>query len=188
MARTKKKTGVSTTEPARRLPWRPAAVIALLAAAIVALVLFDPQPPGVGFPNLGNLHISNVDDAHLPYNSSPASSGPHLGALAEWGIHEEPVPEELFVHNLEDGGIVFAYDCDGGCDDLASGLGQIVAEGSHRLLTPHDGIEHDGQAYRAAAVAWARVYYFDDLTEDVVSDLDTFTGLYEGVDNHVGVN
>lgn len=179
------------SEPAqqvREIPWKPFAVVGVIAAAIAAIVIFDPQPPGVSFPNLGNLHIATADQPHTPYNSAPPSSGPHLGVLAEWGVHEDPVPQELFVHNMEDGGVVFTYDCPDGCDDLVGGLSEIVEGGSRRLLTPYEGIEHDGTGYRAAAAAWTKVFYFDELTDDVRNDLETFIDLYEGVDHHVTSN
>jgi hypothetical protein len=161
-------------------------VVGVIAAAIAAIVIFDPAPPGVDFADLGNLHIASPDAEHPPYNSTPASSGPHLGVLAEWGAHDAAVQEELFVHNLEDGGVVFAYDCDADCPDLVAGLTDIVQGGSRRLLTPYEGgIEHEGQSYRGAAMAWTKVYYFDELTDSVVSDLETFVDLYEGLDHHL---
>jgi hypothetical protein len=178
-----------TEEVAREIPWKPFVVVAVIAAAIFAIVRFDPQPPGVSYPSLGNQHIPSVETPHADYNSSPPSSGPHLGVLAEWRVHDEALPEELFIHNLEDGGVVFTYNCPDGCDDLTTGLGAIVEDGSRRLLTPYESEITDGTAtYRAAAVAWTRVYYFDELTDDVRGDIDTFVGLYEGLDHHATTN
>ncbi len=188
MARPASTKKAEVVEQAREIPWKPLAVVAVVAAAIAAIVFFDPQPPGVTFPSLGNVHIASPDQPHTPYNSSPPSSGPHLGVLAEWGTHEDPVPEELFIHNLEDGGVVFTYDCPDGCDDLVAGLTEIVDAGSRRLMTPYSGIQYDGDTFRAAAIAWTKVYYFDEITDDVRSDLETFVDLYEGVDHHVSSN
>jgi hypothetical protein len=50
--------------------------------------------------------------AHLAYNSDLPSSGPHYsdqGAPTAWGVYIEEVPPEIFVHNLEHGGIVIAH-------------------------------------------------------------------------------
>jgi hypothetical protein len=174
--------------PARVVPWKGFVVVGVIAVGIAALVFFDPQPPGVGFPSMGNAHIADPSQATAPYNSSPPSSGPHLGVLANWGVHEEPLPVPLFLHNMEDGGVVFTYDCPDGCDDLVAGLTEIVEDGSRRLLTPYTGIEHDGRRYRGAVAAWTKVYYFDELTEDVRNDIETFVGLYEGLDHHVTTN
>lgn len=186
------RTGSSTTSrskaasQAREIPWKPLAVLAAIVVAGVIIAAFDPDPPGVAFADLGNQHIPAPDAPHTPYNSTPPSSGPHLGSLAQWGVHEEPLPPQLFVHNLEDGGVVFTYDCAEACPELVEGLTAIVQDGPRRVLTAYDGIEHEGRSYRAAAVAWTKVYYFDELTDEVVSDIGTFVDLYEGLDHHVG--
>ena len=175
-------------QPQRQVPWRGLAVVGFVLVGVGALVAFDPQPPGVTFPSLGNDHIADPTAEHIPYNSSPPSSGPHVGVLANWGVHEERLPAELFVHNLEDGGVVFTYDCPDGCDDLVTGLAEIVEAGPRRVLTPYEGIEHEGVQYRGAAAAWTKVYYFDEVTDDFRSDLEMFLSLYEGLDHHVTTN
>lgn len=188
MARSATTKSAEVAESPRQFPWKPLAVFAVVALGIAAIVIFDPEPPGTAFASLGNTHLSSPDQPHAPYNSSPPSSGPHFGGLGEWGVHDEPMPPEVFVHNLEDGGVVFTYDCAEPCGDLVSGLTEIVGDGSRRLLTPYEGISNDGQDFRAAAVAWTKVYYFDELTDQVRDELETFVGLHEGVDHHVTSN
>lgn len=59
-------------------------------------------------------HISEGQQ-HAPYNSDPASSGPHYdsaSAPAEWGVYTQEVKEEIFLHNLEHGGVVITYSPD----------------------------------------------------------------------------
>ena len=158
-------------------------------AALAALVLLDPPPPGIEFPSQGNVHLAAIDEPHPPYNSSPPSSGWHMGFLAEWGVSEEPLPPELHIHNLEDRGIVIAYNCPDGCDELQGDLAEFVEnEGGLLLLTPHADsiVDPDGQEYQAAAVAWKRVYYFDEFDEATRGEVETFISLYEGIDHHVG--
>lgn len=173
------------TRPSRR----PRSFVGIVVAAVAvlgvaALIVFDRPPPGRAFESLGNQHISDPSEPHAPYNSSPPSSGPHLGSIAAWGAHEEAVPAEYFVHNLEDGGVVLAYDCPEGCPDLVEGLKGYV-DGSV-LLTPYDGIsDADGTPHRVAAVAWTRVFHFDELDEATASELQVFIDLYEGLDHHV---
>lgn len=176
-------------EPAKKTAWRPGwglYVGLALVLGVGALIVFGPQVPGEAYDDQGNFHLQSPDEPHPPYNSSPPSSGPHLGVLAQWGIHETALPPELFVHNLEDGGIVVAYDCPSGCAELVSGLETIVTDlGDGVLLTPYAGIvDSAGNAHRAAAVAWSRVFYFDDLEADTVDDLNVFIDLYRGVDHH----
>jgi hypothetical protein len=164
-------------------------IVVGVVAVLAALIAFSPPPPGVEFPDLGNDHLSAVTDPHPPYNSSPPSSGPHFGGLAPWGESQEPVPPELFIHNLEDAGIVLTYDCPEACDDLVDGLREILTDLAGRtiVLTPYTGIVNptDGKAYRAAAVAWTRVLYFDELTDDMRGEVEAFIGLYEGIDHHL---
>lgn len=188
MARTSNKSSKSDAQaaPAKKpVPWGGIITGTVVIGAIAALILFDPPPPGIEFPSQGYFHISSVDEPHVEYNSSPPSSGPHLGLLANWGVHEEPIPPELFVHNMEDGGVVITYDCPDGCAELQSDLTSLVDDvGGRVLLTPYEGIEHEGVEYRAAIAAWTRVFYFDELSEDVESEVRTFIRLYEGIDNH----
>lgn len=181
----------SSPPPPPRRSSRRLGGFGLLGAAIVGVVLLvvlDEPLPGVAFESAGNTHITDVATPHSGYVSSPPSSGPHLGGLAPWGVHDDPVPPELFVHNLEDGGIVFTYDCPDGCPELVGGLGGIVEErGGHLLLTPYAGIEDpDGASHRAAVVAWSRVLYVDELDDPTRAEIDTFIDLFEGVDHHGG--
>lgn len=188
MARTSNKSSKSEAQstPAKKpVPWGGIITGTVVIGAIAALILFDPPPPGIEFPSQGNFHLSSVDEPHAEYNSSPGSSGPHLGLLANWGVHEEPIPEELFIHNMEDGGVVITYDCPDGCAELQSALTSLVDDvGGRVLLTPYEGIAHEGVEYRAAIAAWTRVFYFDQWTDDVESEVRTFISLYEGIDHH----
>jgi hypothetical protein len=67
---------------------------------------------GVKHDNQGQDHITR-GQKHKDYNSAPASSGPHYndaGAPAPWGAYTMEVPQEVFVHNEEHGGIVVTYN------------------------------------------------------------------------------
>lgn len=186
MARTSNKSAPQPeAAPRKPIPWGGIIVGGVVVLAIGALILFDSPPPGVEFPSQGNVHLGALEEPHPPYNSSPPSSGWHVGLLANWGVHEDPLPPELFIHNLEDGGVVLVYDCPDGCDDLRAGLTSLVEDGGGNvLLTPYTGISHEGVAYRGAAVAWGRVYYFDELTDHDLSEIETFIRIYEGIDHH----
>src|SRR5215475_13168403 len=89
--------------------------IGIAAAVVVAIVVgyfaYQAQAnrPGVEFPDQGNLHIQTENEPHVPYNSDPPTSGPHLPYIAPWGVHNVPIVRELQVHNLEDGGVVVNY-------------------------------------------------------------------------------
>jgi hypothetical protein len=159
----------------------------LVVGAAILLVAIQPPAPGLAFPDMGNEHLQTIDQPHLAYNSRPPSSGPHLGSLANWGESDLQIPPELYVHNLEDGGVVLAYSCGSSCPDLVDGLRQRLEDFSGRnlLLMPYqDIVDPDGVAFRAAAVAWGRVLYFDDLSDG--DQLDEFIRTFEGLDHHVG--
>jgi hypothetical protein len=161
----------------------------LVVGAAIVLVAIQPPAPGLVFTDLGNEHLQTIDQPHLVYNSRPPSSGPHLGELASWGESDLQIPPELYVHNLEDGGVILAYSCGTSCPDLVDGLRQTLEDfaGRNLILMPYqDIVDPDGVAYRAAAVAWGRVLYFDDLSDASGEQLDEFIRTFEGVDHHVG--
>ena len=160
----------------------------LIVALAVVVVALQPTAPGHAYPDQGNLHLESIDQPHAAYNSRPPSSGPHVPALANWGESESVIPPELFIHNLEDGGVVLAYSCSSDCPQLVEGLRSTLRDfdGRRILLTPYDDIvDQSGVAHRAAAVAWGRVWFFDELTESTRADLETFIRTFEGVDHHV---
>src|SRR5438105_12760501 len=88
-------------------------VSAVVVAVVVGYFAYRAAAdlPGAKMPDLGNLHIAEETSAHEPYNSDPPTSGPHLPYIATWGVHTRPIPRELQVHNLEDGGVMVQYSC-----------------------------------------------------------------------------
>lgn len=175
----------------RRVHIRNSAFIAggalLVVAAAAAFVLLQPPAPGIAIPNLGNEHLAAVDQPHSPYNSSPPSSGPHIGTLAPWGELDQVVPPEVFIHNLEDGGVVLVYSCTD-CPDLVETMRQAMAVEDRVVLFPYpDIVDQQGVPHRAAAVAWNRIFYFDELDTETMADLQQFIKDFEGIDHHVRV-
>ena len=135
--------------------------------------------PGEKFADLGNEHIQAASDPHTAYNSEPPTSGPHLPYIAPWGIHTRPIPNELQVHNLEDGGVMVQYHCATACPDLVAKLAEIVRRYETQvILAPYPGMRT-----RIALTAWTRLDAFDDLDE---ARIVRFIRAYRGIDHHKG--
>ena len=114
----------------------------------------------------------------MPYNSEPPTSGPHLPYIAPWGIHTEPIPKELQVHNLEDGGVVVQYHCPPVPRAGRAKLTAIVGATEQVILAPYPGMRT-----RIALTAWTRLDAFDDFDE---ARIVRFIRAYRGIDHHKG--
>lgn len=179
---------VAKSSHGHRRNWYLAGGAVVIVGAIAFFLASQPPPPGTVFPDMGNLHIGTPEDEHVPYNSSPPSSGPHVGTLVDWGISETRIEPERFVHNLEDAGVILSYDCPAGCDDITVGLEQLVTDntGKRLLMMPYSGItDPQGTPHKGAAVAWTKVFYFDVLDAPTRREIQTFINLNEGIDHHV---
>jgi len=165
----------------RRRQWLIGGGVAVAAVVVVGYFAYRAVAdlPGVSFPDQGNAHIQALGEPHPPYNSDPPTSGPHLSYLAPWGIHTEPIPKELQIHNLEDGGVVVQYNCPTPCPDLADKLKAIVNRYDRQvILAPYPGMKT-----RIALTAWTRLEAFDDFDE---ARIVKFIRAYKGIDHHKG--
>jgi len=167
---------------ARRSARWPLKLGASAAAVVVLAVVIGwfayraaADLPGEKLPDLGNLHLQTASAPHVPYNSEPPTSGPHLGYLAPWGVHTRPIPDELQVHNLEDGGVVVQYNCS--CPELADKLRGIVSRyDKFVVLAPYPAMKT-----RIALTAWTRLDRFEELDEKRIV---RFIDAYRGIDHH----
>jgi hypothetical protein len=161
---------------------RPLKVGAAVASVVVVAVVIgwfayraNADLPGEKFPDQGNDHIQALSEPHIPYNSDPPTSGPHLPYIAPWGLHTRPVPLELQVHNLEDGGVVVQYNCT--CPELVDKLRGIVTKyGKHVILAPYPGMKS-----LIALTAWTRLDRLEEFDEKRVT---RFIDSYRGIDHH----
>ena len=133
-------------------------------------------PPGKEVPSLGNLHIKNATDPHIPYNSVPPTSGPHLPYIAPWGVSKTPIADELQVHNLEDGGVVIQYSCTN-CDALIGRLEALATRYNKVIVAPYPKMKTP-----IAVTAWARIDTMDRYDE---ARIERFIKSYMGIDHHV---
>lgn len=94
--------------------------VSILALAFIGLIIYNklmtPIEPLIGtqHTSLGNKHIGQ-DQTPEQYNSNPASSGDHYAdssSPANWGIYSSEIKQEIYLHNLEHGGILITYNPD----------------------------------------------------------------------------
>jgi hypothetical protein len=177
----------------------------IFLALILGWVLFQPplsaapkekdDGPGISVPSLGHEHIQSIITPHAPYNSDPPTSGPHVSFVTKWKIYKTPIPKEIQVHNLEDGGVIIQYNCQS-CDDLIAKLEALVTryyekavkeqlrsidpgrypKYQHLILAPYPGMDAT-----IALTAWTRIDKFNNYDE---ARIVRFIEAYIGIDHH----
>lgn len=103
--------------------------IGLIVALIVGMGVFvfarqshKPKEStiGVSHTSLGGQHIAR-GQSHSAYNSAPPCSGWHYSdasAPTLWGVYTQQVPDEVFLHNEEHGGVAITYKPDLPADQI----------------------------------------------------------------------
>ena len=116
--------------------WHAWRSVILLAAALAASSCGDNQrilPKGDGECGTIELAFPVVGGAHVPvcspvtYNSNPPTSGPHYPNWAKFQTFAAPIGRPFWVHNLEHGAIVIAYNCPDGCAQDVEALQAMLA-------------------------------------------------------------
>src|SRR2546422_119964 len=150
-----------------------------VAIAITALYLYNSTPHHLAFqpatqdvgqvvPDEGRQHVQA--GTQVTYQHQPPTSGSHYSqtgvAPTAWQTIG-PIQPEVWVHNLEHGGIVLLYNCPGGCDDLQKQLTTYVnsivpAEpqyGEYKIImTPYS---QGMGTHNVAVLAWDRIEFLD---------------------------
>lgn len=138
------------------------AFFVLLASGLAAaMVYFGRSAPGSGegpgesFASQGQDHVALRTP--FEYNSNPPSSGPHYQSQANWGIYDHEVLDQIFIHNLEHGGIWIAYRptiAPQALEDLKALVKELA--GRKIVMAPRAANDAD-----VALVSWTRVLKFD---------------------------
>jgi hypothetical protein len=128
--------------------------------------------------SMGNRHIDSIDADHEEYNSNPPTSGPHIGSIAPWGVSTEIIPDELQVHNLEDGGVIVQYNPDILAQEEWSTLEEAVTSlgRTHIIVAPRYDMPQ-----AIAVTAWNRLLVLDTVDTERIQQ---FIRTYEGIDHH----
>jgi hypothetical protein len=142
---------------------------ALIGAPLAALLVLGGRcaagtaaDAGRPVPEEGREHVPV--GTPVTYGHHPPTSGPHWPTWTLWNVYTEEIPPEVWVHNLEHGGIVILYRCDQPCPSLVQQLRDVFAtfpktKWSHVRLV----IAPDRQLRtRLAILAWGRI---DEMEE-----------------------
>ncbi len=146
----------------------------LLVSAYWAYGRITEKVTWTSVPILPSPHIP-LGTPHPPYNSDPPTSGPHTDGLARWGVHTEPIPKEMQVHNLEDAGVVINYSCQD-CPDLVRLLTPIAGRYDRVVLAPYSGLDR-----KIALTAWGKIDKFDEFDK---ARIVRFIKAHIGIDHH----
>lgn len=113
-------------------------------------------------PEEGGLHRPQGTVIEWPTN--PPTSGDHYGIWAAWDRSYPALERAYWVHNLEHGGLVLAYNCPEGCPDDIAALEDAVrslpddpacvAPVRHRAIVVADPLLPS----RFAVIAWGTLY------------------------------
>jgi Protein of unknown function (DUF3105) len=136
--------------------------VAALPVLFTLTVVATAQDLGRSVPSEGRTHVAA--GTPLVYEHFPPTSGPHWPSWASYGVHDTPVPPELWVHNLEHGAIVLLYRCPTPCPDLVHELASVYAtfprgkyDAVKLVISPNERIHS-----RLAALAWT---WIDEMPE-----------------------
>lgn len=169
-------------QAARRQKSFRLAGIGVAGLAVIALFVFlftrqggtlAYEELGTAMPDQGRTHVA-PGEPHPPYNTTPPTSGWHLANVAPWGVFNEPVPNELQIHNLEHGGVLLQYNCgaepaggaldDASCRRLHDELARIAARHRSKVLVA----PYPGMASRIAVTSWTRIMTLDQVEEQKI--------------------
>ncbi len=152
-------------------------VAALVAVPTVINMSRSESLPGEAFANQGNTHIPEGSPPPA-YNSDPPTSGAHWETMANWSSYDFVVPDQVLLHNLEDGGVILWYAL-GSPEENRERISQLeeVARNYDRVIVaPREDLETP-----FAATAWQRRQLFEKLD---AAGIRTFIEAFEGIDHH----
>jgi Protein of unknown function (DUF3105) len=130
--------------------------------------------PGVSVPILPSPHVSQADIAHVHYNSTPPTSGPHLSFVVAPGVYDDPVPDGLSVHAMEHGHVIVHHARGIPADELAN-LRRLARRYSRDVvLAPYPNLPSP-----IALTAWGRIETLDHFDESrVITFIERLRGRY----------
>jgi hypothetical protein len=65
--------------------------------------------------------------SQVAYTTNPPTSGPHYPTWAKYKVYDRRIGRPFWVHDLEHGAVVVAYNCPEGCADEVAALTSFLA-------------------------------------------------------------
>lgn len=180
-------------EAARRQRTTKLRNYALAGAAVVAIVALigwmiwrEATKPGQAVQvMLERNHLQAATDAHVPYSTSPPTSGPHTESVPAFKVYTEQLANEEAVHGLEDGAVIINYRPD--LDEASVTKLRDIANAylntdgkDHIIMTPYPDLSNP-----IVLTTWGRWDKLDTLDE---ARIRTFIEAYVNIDHHAGTD
>ncbi len=117
----------------------------------------------------GNNHVASCGDPSCGNGINPPTAGQHCGSTSTCRVHQTEVGRCLWIHNLEHGHAVLAYNCPEGCPELVADLQAIwdaAPSPKRMLITPDPNLPT-----RVAAVVWGYSHSADTVDAEAIGCL-----------------
>ena len=123
-------------------------------------------------PNLGGSHLSSCADPTCGNGMNPPLGGDHCPTWLPCRSYDTAQPRCNWIHNLEHGHAVLAWNCPSGCDALVAQLNALwqarQSDPTRRriLVTPDPQLPH-----RLAALVWGFGWQGDEFNAAAIEDV-----------------
>jgi parvulin-like peptidyl-prolyl isomerase/tetratricopeptide (TPR) repeat protein len=129
--------------------------------------------PGDAVVDLGREHTPSCQPGN--YNSLPPTSGCHSGNTVPWGVHAQPIPDVIQIHNLEHGGVLVQYEPNvepSLVEQLTSYVTRLREQAKYckLIVAPYPNLDAP-----IALTAWTRIMKLDSFDENKMTGfIDTW--------------
>jgi hypothetical protein len=150
---------------------------------VVLLAGCFPKPTKVGdggvgvtlrAPNLAGSHLASCDDPACGNGANPPLGGDHCPTTLACRVYDTAQPRCNWIHNLEHGHAVLAYNCPSGCPEIVQELNDIwsARQGDTQkrriILTPDPDLP-----MKVAAIVWGFGWQGDTVNSGAIDTVLT---------------
>lgn len=119
--------------------------------------------------NLAHNHVASCEDLSCGEDANPPLGGPHCATWLPCRVFDAGVNRCNWVHNLEHGHAVLAYNCPAGCPEIAAALtaiwrGARESGNARVLVTPDPKL-----ATKVAAIVWGWGWVGESVDGDAIA-------------------